>query len=580
MKRFAVLVVAVIFCILSIPTVGILASDISNALYYGLITISNNGTADTNISTTANISTPNLISAEFLSTAANNTAIRNTAGADVAFMPGYGSNPWVIFVPSIGGSTYLSNLLYTAETTGGKLAHFPSSSGMAISDNTTMAPSDNFSSVFDGYIDTGMPGNIAYKFDAFNTFVDNSGNITAAIADNWTSQTTKVVEPELRSGVASRGGQLIAAQPAGVFLSASFYLKKTGSPTGTANITLRDASDNLLGYFGSLDVSKLTGAYAWYTFKKPATNPSAQDVRVLVEYSSGNATDYVVMGANNVDTVSGEETMYEAGVYTDTAANDMTYKTTFANVFVSAYRAPSEYTVNATADGTNLILNIDGTAVDTETLAIAAPGNSENWTIGGENTAPYLFSFKFYKGGVLRSDISWAYNSIFPDMSGNGNDATPSFRTTSSNPNIYGTLSWFKPISEAKAPAYTLGSANPFIIYTDLSGNITSNFTLQPTEGAFPLSGVVYAIAAASSTPPQLVLVIIATFITLALSLCVGYVTKKYGSGTTWVKVITIISCMGILVALKDWGFDFWMVAVFITLAISIMMASRHFSWG
>jgi len=60
MIRIKVLIFALVFAILGSPIAAI-ASDITGALYYGTILVSNNSTASTNVATVANISTTNLI---------------------------------------------------------------------------------------------------------------------------------------------------------------------------------------------------------------------------------------------------------------------------------------------------------------------------------------------------------------------------------------------------------------------------------------------------------------------------------------------------------------------------------------
>ncbi|KKL23621.1 hypothetical protein LCGC14_2423560, partial [marine sediment metagenome] len=145
---------ALLLAIILIPTIA-LASDISNALFFGNIVISNNGTATGNISTNMTLNTDNLIADDFLNASANNTVIRNASGADVKFSPGFGGNPWALWVPQIGANAFLTNILYTANSTGGEIRYFPTADGMTISDAAGMEPSDNFSlSLTNTWIDT------------------------------------------------------------------------------------------------------------------------------------------------------------------------------------------------------------------------------------------------------------------------------------------------------------------------------------------------------------------------------------------------------------------------------------------
>ena len=218
--------------------------------------------------------------------------------------------------------------------------------------------------------------------------------------------------------------------------------------------------------------------------------------------------------------------------------------------------------------------------VDSEVKGLAdgnfsAEANAEDWVIGGDGT-PYLDTYQHTVSSVLRSSIQWRYSATFPDLSGNGNPATPTFRTASADADIIGNMTAFTPISQAQAPPFALGPTNPFIT---TAPNITGNFTTLPPVGTFPLAGVIVAISNATATPPQLPLLIIACFVILAASLTTSYTLRRFGSGSLIVKALVIIGFLGIFVALTDWGIDFWMVVIFSILATAIAMMSRQVTW-
>jgi len=127
-----------------------------------------------------------LIAGQYLNATANNTVMRNSSGADVPFMPGYtDANLWSMWVPSIGANSYLTYILYTANSTGGLIRYFPGAGGMTTTDNASLELSDNFTIEQKGWVDTdaGADKNLVYKENAFKTFVSPtvSGNITASI---------------------------------------------------------------------------------------------------------------------------------------------------------------------------------------------------------------------------------------------------------------------------------------------------------------------------------------------------------------------------------------------------------------
>lgn len=159
-----------------------LASDISGALYKMSITITNSGAAATNVSTNVAISTTNLVAGGFASDAVTNVAMRNAAGADVPFMPGYGSNPWAMFVPSIGANAQLNYSLYTSNSSAGSLRYFPGNTGMTTSDTASMEFGNNFITEDKGFFDTsssGVGAHIEKKQDAYRVYVSATDTITA-----------------------------------------------------------------------------------------------------------------------------------------------------------------------------------------------------------------------------------------------------------------------------------------------------------------------------------------------------------------------------------------------------------------
>jgi len=219
---------------------------------------------------------------------------------------------------------------------------------------------------------------------------------------------------------------------------------------------------------------------------------------------------------------------------------------------------------------------VDGTLED-HTLGVAVPNTSANWTFVENYSMLYLHDQEITIDGVSQQEIEWEYDdTTFTDLSGQSHDAYPTFRTATADPDITAEMTSFAPMSEAKAGDYTLALAPPFIDADALTGNVTGAFTTVPPDEGFPLAGVITAIANATSTPPQLPLLIIAVFIIIAFSLSISYVMRIHGSGTIFVKILVISAIMGIFIALKNFGIDFWMLIVFLIISSALAMASRQ----
>lgn len=197
MRRLSYLL-ALALMVLTIPSVA-LASDISQAIYSGTIVVSNNSTATTNVRAAMTLHTPDLIDRGYVNSSVNNVAVVGTTGADVPFMPGGTDNSsWFLWVPSIGGNTQYSNILYTGgnQTMNGDLAYFPGAAGMTAADNATMELGNNFEIEQTGYVDTSasaIGSNLVLKDGAFRLWVSGVGAITSGIAtatENWSAFTS------------------------------------------------------------------------------------------------------------------------------------------------------------------------------------------------------------------------------------------------------------------------------------------------------------------------------------------------------------------------------------------------------
>jgi len=84
-----------------------------------------------------------------------------------------------------------------------------------------------------------------------------------------------------------------------------FYLKKSGSPTGTVYARVRRVSDDgvIETSATTLDISTLTTEYAWKEF--PLTCSPDEDVRICIEFSEGNDTNKLVVGYYTTDVCDG-----------------------------------------------------------------------------------------------------------------------------------------------------------------------------------------------------------------------------------------------------------------------------------
>lgn len=182
---------------------------------------------------------------------------------------------------------------------------------------------------------------------------------------------------------------------------------------------------------------------------------------------------------------------------------------------------------------------------------------------------------KIWVDGVLQQHIEWEYDTVFTDLSGNGHDATPSFRTTSSDPDVSAGLISFAPTTAPEAPAYAVGSGPDF--YSD-NISITANFTSSSAGGTtgYPGQRVINALSTATATPQQLPEVLITSFIILFISIMASYWIKS-----AFVKMLILATGLGIGIAARDATtglgvYDLWMLVFFMIFAILVLYASNE----
>ncbi len=179
MKNKILLIVALFVMVFSLATPVI--ADVSNAQFRTTVTVSNNSTLAPNVSIPFILSTSEMINASMLNITATD-AVMLYSGNSLNFMPGWSTNPWVVFMDSVTPTSQTNLYLYTSGATDGLYRYFPNDSGMSVSDNGTLVLVNNFTIEQKGWVDTTKVGeNLAYKEDAFRTYISGSGNVTSSI---------------------------------------------------------------------------------------------------------------------------------------------------------------------------------------------------------------------------------------------------------------------------------------------------------------------------------------------------------------------------------------------------------------
>jgi hypothetical protein len=637
MIKRVILLIAIVLML--IPGSVVMASDVTDADYSGVIRVSNNGTDAQNVAVpVTGCNSTNLISGGFLAANASDCTIAR-AGSDIPFMPGYGLNPWCLWVSDIATSTYFSDTLYTPNVTGGLIRYFPGAAGMTVADDATIELGNNFTiTATNIYLNTanGTDKIILRKPGAISVYISDtvSGNISAsngyphAIAGY----------PQINSNSSGVGANTVVpvSQPADLesddlFIIlidlydvagvvnpaittpvgytqlfhtaystnkrlAAYYRICDGTETDPINFTIDRNSyysykslliDKLT--YGGVPVCGVTSSGASSSPDSPSLNTGSdypqtwlsvagsihQPTAAPADYS-GLMTSLQNSACASIATREYTGTTQDPGAFTCAAttwaANTISISTPIIVTLTGITSV--EYDVTVSENTTHLILSIDGTSNSAALNGASVPDNGNDYYLFENDSAMYAGKTTVNIAGVDVSAWEWEYGAIFPDSIG-ANDATPSFRTVSSDADVSAELIEFSPIAEATAPAYSVADAEPFLTTTP---TITSDFTTNTTGSTLPGSDVISATATAGGTPVSLPFTILGCFGLLAISFTASYLTKKSGSASIWPKMLCVCIAAGLLVGVKV--FDFWMITYLLMMIAAFSMAKTHSTWG
>jgi len=255
-------------------------------------------------------------------------------------------------------------------------------------DNAALEDADNFShSWIDTYVDTSSGSNkfLLNKSNAItvDAGTSTSGKVTANIYSTLSQDTGSYVQAVYGgAGAYQRSGQKFTIWSAGIIGGISIPVSKTGSPTGTASVTVRSVSDDtLLGTLGTFDVSTVSGASV--TVSNPVIVPTAQSIYILVEYSGGNVSNCINLTLVTPSAYANGNAVVYNGAYTDYAGHDLRWTDlSYPVVTTNTTVASGEHDVQVQADGAVLELDIDNpTLVTNGDYGIGDPPTS--WTLGG-----------------------------------------------------------------------------------------------------------------------------------------------------------------------------------------------------
>jgi len=556
------------------------ASDISDANYYGIIVITNNSTLASGVS--ANISGMNstrLISGGYLNSTANNTAIQH-AGADVAFMPGYGSNPWVVWAGDMGADSIKTDTFYAKNVTGGLIYYFPGNLGMTIADKPSLEWGATGNVSVTAYFNPTSTENITSKTSAYKITGGGDGTIYGSVYNGTSSNTTfrPNAAGDLTELTPSAGTNYACAGDANdaTTVRTTSLVYKTDLYNTANHSTEKGLIDSVVVYFryktenlgtiSILPVWKIGGVSYDGTLKTTAsTSLVTTSQTYTVSPATGKAWTWTELDGAQIGI-----SIKDTGGYTGYCAD----------VWYSVYQAAAacevsgvsvgEHTFKLGISGGTASLQVNDGVADTAAFTGTVTNNSNAIRIGDDNITPYIISASMGVGAALVSAWEWEYGATFHDSIGS-NDATPVFRTTSSDADVSAVIQTFLPVIQPTAPPFAIGEG-PWFLSTNITAS--SNFTSGNATLDYPFKEIIDSVATSGGVPYQIPSTFISTFAIIFLSMATSFLMKQYGATSLFVKSVVNFACYGVLIALNI--YDWWMLLMFFMFEQAIWFAAKE----
>jgi len=415
-----------------------LSADYSDAEYEGTVLIENSGAAVSGVTVRLDLNTDACVDGGMLDPSFDNIWFTNAGGNSMAFMPSPSDNDqWYFFYPWTlpATSSVLSYLYMGGPDMSAPLYYIPGAAGMSAADAASLELGNNFAIEQKGYVDTAYAADkrLAYKSAAFQSVVATAGVVSSAMGTPTTVRPTGHNDPDSAWWDDDKAYDNNIATYAYVLSDPWLYLTRAATVTDAIQVHLdRSTAGDVvvdLDYYDGSD---------WHTVVDDETVPAETWTTLALP--------------NGYDTVT-QVRIRRAAVFL-LQVNEIQW--TAVDAAVSAPVSTGAHTIRTEADGTDLKLYVDGVEQDSMALGAATvPDNANAWAFCVNGPFPYLEYQKIWVGGALKQHIAWENAATFTDLSGSGNDATPSFPIASSDADVSASLVSLDPLSPAVAPTGT-----------------------------------------------------------------------------------------------------------------------------
>jgi hypothetical protein len=233
-----------------------------------------------------------------------------------------------------------------------------------------------------------------------------------------------------------------------------------------------------------------------------------------------------------------------------------------------------EHTFKLGISGGTASLQVDSGTPDTAVFAGTVTNSGNAIYIGDDNITPYIISANMGVGAALVSAWAWEYGATFQDSIGS-NDATPVFRTTSSDANVSAELTSFLPVSQAAVPDFSLVDSLPELSPPDAVAEMYSEGDYIHIPGADSVNEMLDA----GGVPRGLWWFPFIYFGICIIGFIVYEATQPKGGGDSSLLTMAIVMEVLITVAGIMNPVPLWPAYLFPIPAMALIVSRKHYSW-
>jgi len=526
---------------LFVPYTAVLASNTSQASYYAVIRVSNNGTSTAyNVSVPLTFNTSYMINGDYFVSNLSNTAMIDNNGDNGYYNPAVVTNKtWMIFVPFIPADSSIDFTFYMGGNLNmsGNKSWFSGTAGGTTANSTSLHLGSNFSIIQSGYI---------------NTDYYNNKNLTAKTG----SLVCNITSDGVVNVTAYDVGSLNLTLASGMHTIEIFHEPTTfGFRADYTAETVNCSDVNQDGLVNSTDVALVTH---YILFPGAPGDPDYLTFLRCDVNLSGNVTvaDQTLVAGNY------KRLKYDLNMDGLTDQDDVTYLQSY--ILTST---PASLLIAADYNGNGAVTGADVTLLEAHVYITMATSDNlldtaADWKFATNNTWRYLERQTIKVNGVTVQDISWQNAAIWVDASGYGNNLTPTFRTTTTNANVSAVLYDLQTDHEAILTDWDLNNYTNDLDIPDMPGGM---YDATPT---FPGTGVVNDISDAGGYPRSTLWFILPTILIVAAGLLIHDKTKSLFAQA-------LITCLAVVFLSLIHVWAFWLIIPIGLISMAACLAGK-----